>query len=66
MNAVMHILRYLKSNPGKWILFTKNSDHQSIEVYTYADLGNSVNDGRYTFGYFTFVDGNLVTWRSKT
>ena len=33
MNAVMHILRYLKSAPGKGILFTKNGNHEDINVY---------------------------------
>ncbi|RVW28893.1 Retrovirus-related Pol polyprotein from transposon RE1 [Vitis vinifera] len=37
MNAVMRILRYLKNAPGKGILFAKNVDHQSIEVYTDVD-----------------------------
>ncbi|CAL8998460.1 unnamed protein product [Prunus brigantina] len=39
MAAVMRILSYLKSAPGR--------------------------DRRSTSGYFTFVGGNLVTWRSK-
>ena len=38
MNVVMRILRYLKNASGKGILFTKNVDHQSIEVYTDVDL----------------------------
>ena len=33
MNAVMCILRYLKNAPGKGILFAKNVNHHSIEVY---------------------------------
>ncbi|RVX12128.1 Retrovirus-related Pol polyprotein from transposon RE1 [Vitis vinifera] len=65
MNAVMRILRYLKNAPGKGILFAKNVDHQSIEVYTDADWAGAVNDRRSTSGYFTFVGGNLVTWKSK-
>ncbi|RVW18759.1 Retrovirus-related Pol polyprotein from transposon RE1 [Vitis vinifera] len=56
MNAVMRILRYLKNVPRKGILFTKNVDHQSIEVYTDADWASAVDDRRSTFGYFTFVD----------
>ena len=31
MNAVIRILRYLKSAPGKGVLFTKNSEFQRIE-----------------------------------
>ncbi|RVW89668.1 Retrovirus-related Pol polyprotein from transposon RE1 [Vitis vinifera] len=65
MNAVMRILRYLKNAPGKGILITKNVDHQSIEVYTDADWAGAVDDRRSTSGYFTFVCGNLVTWKSK-
>ncbi|RVW76140.1 Retrovirus-related Pol polyprotein from transposon RE1 [Vitis vinifera] len=65
MNAVMRILRYLKNAPKKRILFAKNVDHQSIEVYTDADWAGAVDDRRSTFGYFTFVGGNLVTWKSK-
>ena len=65
MNAVMRILRYLKSAPGKGILFSKNTNKQNIEVYTDADWAGAVDDRRSTSGYFTFVGGNLVTWRSK-
>ncbi|RVW83369.1 Retrovirus-related Pol polyprotein from transposon TNT 1-94 [Vitis vinifera] len=65
MNAVMRILRYLKNAPGKGILFTKNVNHQSIEVYIDIDWVGAVDDRRSTSGYFTFVGGNLVTWKSK-
>ncbi|KAK2975037.1 hypothetical protein RJ640_002466 [Escallonia rubra] len=65
MNAVLRILRYLKFAPGQGILFTKNEDHQSVDVYTDADWAGAVDDRRSTSGYFTFVGGNLVTWRSK-
>ncbi|RVW25069.1 Retrovirus-related Pol polyprotein from transposon RE1 [Vitis vinifera] len=65
MNAVMRILRYLKNALGKGILFAKNVDHQSIEVYIDADWAGAVDDRRSTSGYFTFVGGNLVTWKSK-
>ena len=61
----MRILRYLKNAPGKEILFAKNVDHQSIEVYIDADWASAVDDKRSTSGYFTFVGGKLVTWKSK-
>ena len=64
MNAVMRILSYLKGRPGKGILFKKNG-HFSIEGYTDADWAGSSDDRRSTSSYFTFVGGNLVTWRSK-
>ncbi|OMO54865.1 Integrase, catalytic core [Corchorus capsularis] len=65
MKAIMRILRYVKSAPGKGILFTKNEDWQGINVYMDADWAGSLDDRRTTSGYFTFVGGNLVTWRSK-
>lgn len=65
MNAIMHILRYLKSAPGKGILFTKNEDYQRVDAYTDANWVGAVDDRRSTSGYFTFVGGNLVTWRNK-
>jgi len=37
MNTVMRILRYLKFVLRKRSLFTKNSDYQSIDVYTDAN-----------------------------
>ncbi|PRQ41825.1 putative RNA-directed DNA polymerase [Rosa chinensis] len=64
MNAVYRILRYLKAAPGKGLLFAKK-DKLVVEGYTDADWAGSKVDRRSTSGYFTFVGGNLVTWRSK-
>jgi hypothetical protein len=64
MDAVVRILRYLKSAPGKGLMFSKN-DHLDIEGYTDADWAGNLSDRKSTSGYFTFVGGNLVTWRSK-
>ena len=58
MNAVMRILRYLKSAPGKGILFTKNVDCQSVDAYSDVDWARAIDDRRSTSGYFTFVGGN--------
>ena len=64
MNAVIRILRYLKSSPGKGLMFSKNN-RLDVEGYTDADWAGSILDRKSTSGYFTFVGGNLVTWRSK-
>jgi len=64
MKAVMRILQYLKSSPGKGIMFTKG-DTLNIEGYTNADWASSIDDRSSTTGYLTFVGGNLVIWRSK-
>ncbi|BBH03130.1 transposable element gene, partial [Prunus dulcis] len=39
--------------------------HLDLEGYTNADYARNITDRHFTSGYFTFVGGNLVTWRSK-
>ncbi|XP_031272244.1 uncharacterized protein LOC116130655 [Pistacia vera] len=63
-NAVYRILTYLKGTPGRGLLF-KNPGHLQVEAYIDADWAGNVVDRRSTFGYCTFVGGNLVTWQSK-
>jgi hypothetical protein len=64
MDAVIRILRYLKSSPGKGLMFSKNNQVH-VDGYTDADWAGNVSDRKSTSGYFTFVGGNLVTWRSN-
>ncbi|KAJ7961715.1 Retrovirus-related Pol polyprotein from transposon TNT 1-94 [Quillaja saponaria] len=64
LDAVHRILRYLKSAPGKGLLF-ENNRSLKLEAYTDADWAGSLDDRRSTSGYYTFVGGNLVSWRSK-
>jgi hypothetical protein len=64
MGALTHILRYLKGTPGKGLMFSKYG-HTDVEGYTDADWAGSATDRRSTSGYFMFVGGNFVTWRSK-
>lgn len=64
LEATYGVLRYLKGCPGKGILY-KRSGHCRVEVYIDADWVGSVTNHRFTLGYYTFLGGNLVTWRSK-
>ncbi|XP_062028861.1 uncharacterized protein LOC133744845 [Rosa rugosa] len=64
MDAVYRILRYLKMAPGRGLLFEKKEELEVVG-YTDADWAGDKTDRRSTSGYFTFVGGNLVTWRSK-
>lgn len=64
MKAVERILRYLKSCPGKGLLF-RRSVALTLECFTDADWAGSKDDRRSTTGYCTLLGGNLVTWRSK-
>ena len=45
-------------------MFSKNN-HLDIEGYIDVDWAGNISDRKSTLGYFTFVGGNLVPWRSK-
>jgi hypothetical protein len=64
METMIKILRYLKSSPRKGIMFSKHN-HLRVKGYTDADWVRNIFDRKSTLRYFTFVGGNLVTWRSK-
>ena len=54
LEATYRILRYLKSCPGKGLLF-KRSTKRDVEAYTDADWAHSAIDRRSTTGYCTYV-----------
>ena len=62
--AVIWIVRYLKAHPGHGLLYKANG-HLQVEAYTNADWAGSLSDRKSTTGYYTFLGGNLITWRSK-
>ena len=64
LDAVNRILRYLKGCPGKGILLS-NHGHLEVEGYTDADWAGCLDDRISTSGYWIFLGGNLVSWRSK-
>ena len=64
MEAIYRILRYLKCAPRKGLLFSKN-DVSNIEGYTDSDWVGDQTTRKLALGYIMFVEGNLVTWRSK-
>ncbi|XP_060177791.1 uncharacterized mitochondrial protein AtMg00810-like [Lycium barbarum] len=61
MEAIFRILQYLKSAPGKGLLFSRNG-HLNIEAFTDANWAGSLDERRSTSDYCTLVGGNLVTW----
>ena len=64
MDAVYMILRYLEGAPNKYLLYSKNGV-SNIKGYTTADWTGDQTPRRSMSGYLTFVEGNLITWRSK-
>ncbi|WMV14023.1 hypothetical protein MTR67_007408 [Solanum verrucosum] len=63
-DAVVCTLRYIKSAPGKGLLY-EDQGHEHITGYTDADWAGSPSDRRSTSGYCVLVGGNLVLWKSK-
>lgn len=64
LETVFQILHYLKATPEKGLFFGKN-EKRGIEVYANADWASSIKDRRSTSRHCTFIEGNLITWRSK-
>lgn len=64
MEATYIIFRYLKGCLDKSILYRQHGNPR-VEAYTNVDWVGSIFDCWSTYGYYTFVGGNLVTWQSK-
>lgn len=60
MSDVIRILRYLKSSPGRGLMFKKNQ-HLHIDAYTDTNWAGNITDRKSTASYYTFIGGNLVT-----
>ncbi|RVX08923.1 Retrovirus-related Pol polyprotein from transposon RE2 [Vitis vinifera] len=63
-DAVIRILRYIKSTPGQGVLY-ENRGHTQVVGYTDVDWAGSPTDRRSTSGYCVFIGGNLISWKSK-
>ncbi|RVW96586.1 Retrovirus-related Pol polyprotein from transposon RE2 [Vitis vinifera] len=63
-DAVICILRYIKSTLGQGVLY-ENRGHTQVVGYTDADWAGSPTDRRSTSGYYVFIGGNLISWKSK-
>uniref|UniRef100_A0A2N9HFH1 Reverse transcriptase Ty1/copia-type domain-containing protein n=1 Tax=Fagus sylvatica TaxID=28930 RepID=A0A2N9HFH1_FAGSY len=64
MDAVHHILRYLKRSPDLGLFYPIG--HQSrLSCFTDANYAGSQTDRRSTTGLSTFYGNHLISWRSK-
>ena len=54
----------MKEPPGRGILYKKHG-HTRIEYFLDAEWAGSKENKRSTSGYYVFVGGNLVSWKSK-
>nr|KYP42216.1 hypothetical protein KK1_036356 [Cajanus cajan] len=63
-HAIVRILRYIKSSPGKRLVYNDRG-HTDIVGYSNADWASDASDRRSTSSYCVFMCGNLVSWKSK-
>ncbi|XP_068666717.1 uncharacterized mitochondrial protein AtMg00810-like [Aristolochia californica] len=64
LQAVHHLLRYLKTSPGQGLLFSSTSSLQ-VRVYSDADWGSCLDSRRSTTGFCIFIGDSLVSWKAK-
>jgi len=64
LSIVKRILCYLKGSIGRGIVMAKNG-HTQITGYSDSDWAGNAIDRKSTTGYCMFVNGNLVSWRSR-
>jgi len=62
--TALRILNYIIGVPGKSLLYKKH-EHLWIEACSDSNYVGDKRDRNSTYGYCTYVEGNLVTWRSK-
>jgi hypothetical protein len=64
LDAVYHILRYLKTSPGLGLFYF--SGHQlGLSCFTDVDYAGSQTDKCSTTGLSTFYGNHLIFWKSK-
>jgi hypothetical protein len=63
-NAACRVIRYLKHNPGRGLLFPRHSDLQ-IFGFIDADWAGYLDTRKSTTGYCFFIGSSLVSWKAK-
>ncbi|GAU36120.1 hypothetical protein TSUD_374830 [Trifolium subterraneum] len=62
--AACRVIRYLKHNPGRGLMFYRHSDIHIIG-YSNADWAGCLDTRRSTSGYCFFLGSSLVSWKAK-
>ncbi|XP_025670273.1 uncharacterized mitochondrial protein AtMg00810-like [Arachis hypogaea] len=64
VNALHHLLRYLKGTVGQGLLFSAKSEKR-LMAYADADWAGCPDTRRSVSGYCVFIGDSLISWRSK-
>lgn len=70
VKAQKHLLKYLKSDPGKGVIFTRPRENHDptapikIQAFCDSDWAGCSDTRRSTVGYLVMIAGGPVTWKS--
>ncbi|KAJ0539687.1 putative RNA-directed DNA polymerase [Helianthus annuus] len=64
LKIALRLLRYLKSSPGKGLVFKKGCDSE-LTCYVDSDWAKCLITRKSVTGFCVFLGGNLVSWKSK-
>ncbi|KAJ0764103.1 putative RNA-directed DNA polymerase [Helianthus annuus] len=64
LDIALRLLRYLKQNPGKGVMFRK-TDNFDISGYVDSDWGKCTMTRKSVTGFGIFLGDTLVSWKSK-
>lgn len=64
LNAVHHLLRYLKRSPGQGVILKVSSTFQ-FKAFVDAEWGTCPDTRRSVTGFCVFLGDSLISWKSK-
>ncbi|XP_024026696.1 uncharacterized protein LOC112093108 [Morus notabilis] len=64
LQAVHHLLRYIKASPGQGLFYSAASPIQ-LKAFSDSDWGSCPDSQKSVTGFCVFVGDSLVSWKSK-
>ncbi|CAM8883061.1 unnamed protein product [Rhodiola kirilowii] len=65
MQAVKHILRYLKGTQNFGLIYERGSNFEELVGFSDSDMAGDPNDRKSTSGMAFYLGNSLITWNSQ-